>query len=1085
MRIERVEVIGFGCLSRCDLEIASNRTNLILAPNEAGKSTMLAAIEVALYGFPSSRTGEGRKLREQHRPWSGGASRVTLTLRDDSHTYRVEQQILDPAGKPIDRATVYRDHHDVTDEMKREATSPGDWLFRISRDDFRRSVLVRQGDLQAVADDTERLVQHLESIATSTEAHRSATAAQDRLDEALEDYRALAGLEHWSQTYLAQAKQWSRVKQRLQQTIDDHEHRRGGLIRRREELAKEIEAFERNRQGLDGLVQARDCMIVLEKAVRRRDLQDEIGKDDELVSRIEKLQREIDGYDDVKAFPVGGEIELTKLVERESQLRKQLSELADRHARGEQQVGQRERDIEALKSCGVVSDRFDRLRSQLTLFAQSVADERERRSERERTVDALETKGCPLARLQKAWKCYRSLTEDERDTAGRFELDLASLKQQRFEAQRNVQQGRQELDRINERRRGRRRTGALFAAGGFAAGVVVAVGLPWMLGSSLGASLLVAGALIVAGGVGGGRLILGSKQLDAYRHDQLQDEIGGTTDALARLDRDERRICDAVERLAGQQNLTRSQLLDTVAFYLSHRDKLDDYQRVDGRWEEAKEEVRAHQRRWAQWLRDTGRDIPADRVDTEMAAVFVDRVGRWNILNNELTSLRHDVAGYAKEQSSIQESARGVQATIASLLSRAGVALPRSTQPAELIAPEELAVARREFDRLAKRAADRKERIVEFESLGGRKLPDRKRAELTDRISRLDADLAQPSPTHNPEEALAYLVDYREPATTDPQSPTRASPFANWRLETLQVEQITSARERWTHEIERGRQSFANTWHEARVFLKEYVTAVSRIDSELGQARGELRRGTRFAEAIETARQTLAHVQSNSYQRWSELLCARLGTLLGEFLPNYRLEGISKTLAPTLIYQPTPSVLPVDDQGSAISNSQDAIPKTLDLDGIRLHLSRGAKDRLFLAMRLALAQVLGAQRGVSLPLLLDDPMANWDDEALARGTQILGKLGKTEPQAFLPTRRDRDANVGTPREPRAVAPADTSAPTADAPCIILFSCQCSRFEWAARAVGESEPAIAVREFLKSGPEADAQSPAGNGRADVP
>ena len=109
MRIERVEVVGFGCLDRCRLDFTSGRANLILAPNEAGKSTLLAAIEIALYGFPSPRTREGRELREHYTPWAGGPSRVMLHLTDGNHTYDLEHAILDSAGNTIDRITIRRD----------------------------------------------------------------------------------------------------------------------------------------------------------------------------------------------------------------------------------------------------------------------------------------------------------------------------------------------------------------------------------------------------------------------------------------------------------------------------------------------------------------------------------------------------------------------------------------------------------------------------------------------------------------------------------------------------------------------------------------------------------------------------------------------------------------------------------------------------------------------------------------------------------------------------------------------------------------------------------------------------------------
>src|SRR6185436_3698907 len=54
MRIRRLRVEGFGNL-KGDFIFSSDRCNLILEPNESGKSTLAAAILAALYGFPKER----------------------------------------------------------------------------------------------------------------------------------------------------------------------------------------------------------------------------------------------------------------------------------------------------------------------------------------------------------------------------------------------------------------------------------------------------------------------------------------------------------------------------------------------------------------------------------------------------------------------------------------------------------------------------------------------------------------------------------------------------------------------------------------------------------------------------------------------------------------------------------------------------------------------------------------------------------------------------------------------------------------------------------------------------------------------
>ena len=56
-------------------------------------------------------------------------------------------------------------------------------------------------------------------------------------------------------------------------------------------------------------------------------------------------------------------------------------------------------------------------------------------------------------------------------------------------------------------------------------------------------------------------------------------------------------------------------------------------------------------------------------------------------------------------------------------------------------------------------------------------------------------------------------------------------------------------------------------------------------------------------------------------------------------------------------------------------------------------LSQGAQDRLYLALRLALAEVMSEQ-GVRGPLLLDDPFVTFDAERLADAFRNLQRVAE-------------------------------------------------------------------------------------------
>jgi hypothetical protein len=87
-------------------------------------------------------------------------------------------------------------------------------------------------------------------------------------------------------------------------------------------------------------------------------------------------------------------------------------------------------------------------------------------------------------------------------------------------------------------------------------------------------------------------------------------------------------------------------------------------------------------------------------------------------------------------------------------------------------------------------------------------------------------------------------------------------------------------------------------------------------------------------------------------------------------------------------------------------------------------LSRGARDQLYFAMRVAVVEIMAADR--ALPLILDDPFLHFDDRRLARVERMLERVGATH-QIILLTHDARLSNWSFPcaRLPEPVAPADS------------------------------------------------------------
>lgn len=101
MRLERVTVEGFGPLSNFDAVLEPRRLNMLIGPNESGKSSFAGAIVATLFGVSTLES------EELARPWTGGKHAASLVftagtgryrLRRDFQTQEVLVQQLGPEG---------------------------------------------------------------------------------------------------------------------------------------------------------------------------------------------------------------------------------------------------------------------------------------------------------------------------------------------------------------------------------------------------------------------------------------------------------------------------------------------------------------------------------------------------------------------------------------------------------------------------------------------------------------------------------------------------------------------------------------------------------------------------------------------------------------------------------------------------------------------------------------------------------------------------------------------------------------------------------------------------------------------------
>jgi DNA repair exonuclease SbcCD ATPase subunit len=132
----------------------------------------------------------------------------------------------------------------------------------------------------------------------------------------------------------------------------------------------------------------------------------------------------------------------------------------------------------------------------------------------------------------------------------------------------------------------------------------------------------------------------------------------------------------------------------------------------------------------------------------------------------------------------------------------------------------------------------------------------------------------------------------------------------------------------------------------------------------LGRA---IERARKFKQSVELARDTITRVAQDTHRKWADYLNDRVGEILRAFGTN--VEGLR--FGEDLDFSVQLDGGPLVSRGKA-----------------HAQLSAGARDQLYLAVRLAISEFL-SRGSESLPILLDDVFATSDDERLRTGMRAL------------------------------------------------------------------------------------------------
>jgi AAA domain len=338
MKFQRIRIDGFGRLRDMDLPLAPG-LNIFFGANEAGKSTLQQAIFALLYGYFSANrrnAAESRSL-ERFKPWDGHSYGGQLSYGLDSgKSFRVTRSFDDDLQTVICDAETGRD---LSDQFERGRLGRLDFAikqFAMPQDVFINTCFVRQAELHRLDEAAGQITETIVNLADTGSKDHSVLRANEILESTLKEK---VGGER------APKKPLARSILRLSALKVEHDT----VVAQRSLLEADYEARGALKQRVQAAELDRDRVTFLLAAQRLSGLRARTGQVEKLDAVEAEITRQIGELSAVANFP----LEKREVVTRLSQDWRRINQAAEKQGQSitaaSSQASQWQMDVEALR----------------------------------------------------------------------------------------------------------------------------------------------------------------------------------------------------------------------------------------------------------------------------------------------------------------------------------------------------------------------------------------------------------------------------------------------------------------------------------------------------------------------------------------------------------------------------------------------------------------------------------------------------------------------------------------------------------------------------------------------------------------
>lgn len=927
MKIERLRFLGFGKLRNCEIVFDPEKANLLIEENEFGKSTIVAAIVAALYGFPprDRTTSEVLSEKETYRPEDGGPYQVSLDVRALGRRGWTRLRIFRDFARGRMRVfNLDEGGREITEDFAQRQKEIGEILLGLSRDQFLNTCLVRQAALHALPN-LGGLAKQLQRIADAEAGDRTADEAIEALKQALREFPA----SRMGKGLLQIETEIKRTEDELREIMEElkrlerERHQVEPKLDRICQIEREIEDARRQ-QRLAHYLRERAEYEQLERWRQRRE---------ELEAERCRLQQDAKALAPYETFPAARLVNLERWMGALRQIAHERAKIEEELKRAHRQCAEMRQKEEQF---GPLASFTQEERRQLDVLAEQYKELQQRIHQDQQKVQAeqqrLAERGMSLEELEHWRKHVGALELEERrqvlDAHARWR-DLERQSQLFKERQQEHLALCAEIER--ERDRKHRWAGSVFPP--MLVGVV-ATSLALLFGfDRVGMLFGLPTSLLLALW-----LFLRHAARTHRRHEwtRAQSEADRLDQEIERLQAERARLEEQVRPLLAQTGLDSLEALARACARLETLTaELQPLLRGQAALGEHERELQQKRDLLRTFLERSGRPsaeptlAEIERLNRDLDCLFELRRDRMS-LEEQITRTEAKLENTRQKEQEYRES-------LLALLREASVIDPAEANPSL----EDLEAASERF-REGVAQHDRLQRVkreLEHVERNLKELPEL--AELHERRERINQSLRR---REAEDSALAS------------QLPERSA------------EEYATEAERWNDRERELRKDLQQLQKEIAIVLDRLEKQRPELLERQEELTRHLKRVQNFKRAAEYALDVFRQIAGEIRGQWANALTGISQELLRTLNTDYvALHFDPGTLEPRVQLKTSTSIVQTNQ--------------------LRSQLSLGTREQLSLIARLAVSRYLSRQR--QLPFIFDEPFANSDDERFARLMRLL------------------------------------------------------------------------------------------------